>query len=77
MLPAGGQLDGTFPVHQTGTDIGQKAMVSTVAEHTVVPAICGLKIPDDVPFPAACLLGCGGPTGWGRRSTAPVSPSTT
>jgi S-(hydroxymethyl)glutathione dehydrogenase/alcohol dehydrogenase len=65
MLLAGCQLDGTFRMHKDGTDIGQMCLVSTFSEYTVVPSISCVKIPDDIPMPEACLVGCGVPTGWG------------
>jgi NDMA-dependent alcohol dehydrogenase len=65
MLLAGCQLDGTFRMHKDGTDIGQMALISTFSEYTVVPSISCVKIPDDIPFAEACLVGCGVPTGWG------------
>lgn len=65
MILAGCQLDGTFRMHKDGTDIGQMAMISTFSEYTVVPSISCVKIPDDIPFAEACLVGCGVPTGWG------------
>jgi S-(hydroxymethyl)glutathione dehydrogenase/alcohol dehydrogenase len=75
MLLAGSQLDGTFRMHKDGQNIGQMAMVSTFSEYSVVPAISCVKIPDDIPFPEACLVGCGVPTGWGSAvNGAGVSP---
>jgi S-(hydroxymethyl)glutathione dehydrogenase/alcohol dehydrogenase len=65
MLLAGCQLDGSFRMHKDGTDIGQMAMISTFSEYTVVPSISCVKIPEDIPFAEACLVGCGVPTGWG------------
>jgi NDMA-dependent alcohol dehydrogenase len=65
MLLAGCQLDGSFRMHKDGTDIGQMAMISTFSEYTIVPSISCVKIPDDIPMPEACLVGCGVPTGWG------------
>ncbi|HYT40322.1 MAG TPA: NDMA-dependent alcohol dehydrogenase [Acidimicrobiia bacterium] len=65
MLLAGCQLDGTFRMHQNGQDVGQMALISTFSQYTVVPSISCVKIPDDIPFAEACLVGCGVPTGWG------------
>src|SRR5581483_10633011 len=65
MLLAGCQLDATFRMHKDGEDIGQMAMISTFSQYTVVPSISCVKIPDDIPFQEACLVGCGVPTGWG------------
>ena len=75
MLLAGHQLDGTFRMHQNGTDVGQMAMISTFSQYTIVPSISCVKIPDDIPFTEACLVGCGVPTGWGSAvSSVGVSP---
>ena len=52
-------------MHKDGANIGQMCMVSTFSEYTIVPDISCVKIPDDIPFEAACLVGCGVPTGWG------------
>src|SRR5205085_7918805 len=42
---------------------------------SVVPSISCVKIPDEIPFPEACLVGCGVPTGWGSAvNGAGVSP---
>jgi S-(hydroxymethyl)glutathione dehydrogenase/alcohol dehydrogenase len=41
------------------------AGTSVFAEHTVVQAVQAIKIPDDIPFTAACLIGCGVLTGAG------------
>jgi S-(hydroxymethyl)glutathione dehydrogenase/alcohol dehydrogenase len=65
MLLAGCQLDGTFRMHKDAEDVGQMCLVSTFSEYTVVPSISCVKIPDEIPFPEACLVGCGVPTGWG------------
>jgi S-(hydroxymethyl)glutathione dehydrogenase/alcohol dehydrogenase len=75
MLLAGGQLDGTFRMHKDGADIGQMALISTFAQHTVVPAISCVKIPEGIPLTEACLVGCCVPTGWGSAvNGAGVSP---
>jgi NDMA-dependent alcohol dehydrogenase len=65
MLLAGCQLDGTFRMHKDGEDVGQMTHTSTFSQYTVVPSISCVKIPDDIPMPEACLVGCGVPTGWG------------
>jgi S-(hydroxymethyl)glutathione dehydrogenase/alcohol dehydrogenase len=51
------------------------ALISTFSQYTVVPSISCVKIPDDIPFTEACLVGCGVPTGWGSAvNGAGVSP---
>jgi S-(hydroxymethyl)glutathione dehydrogenase/alcohol dehydrogenase len=41
------------------------AGTSVFAEYTVVQAVQAIKIPDDIPFSSACLIGCGVLTGVG------------
>jgi S-(hydroxymethyl)glutathione dehydrogenase/alcohol dehydrogenase len=78
MLLAGCQLDGSFRMHKDGQDVGQMAMISTFSQYTVVPSISCVKIPDDIPFAEACLVGCGVPTGWGSAVyAAEVEPGDT
>jgi len=51
------------------------AGAGTFAEHTTMPAQAAIKIPDDVPFPIASLIGCGVTTGVGAAiNTAKVVP---
>jgi len=65
MLLAGCQLDGTYRMHKDGVEVGQMCMVSTFSQYTIAPSISCVKIPDDIPLTAACLVGCGVPTGVG------------
>jgi len=65
MLLAGCQLDGTYRMHKDGAEVGQMCMVSTFSQYTIAPSISCVKIPDDIPLTAACLVGCGVPTGVG------------
>ncbi len=48
-----------------GTAVAQMSAAGTFSEETVVPAISCVKIPDDVPFQIAALIGCGVLTGFG------------
>lgn len=74
-LLTGTQLDGTFRMHKDGQDVGQLCLVSTFSEYTVVNENNCVKIPSDIPFDVACLVGCGVPTGWGSAvSAAQVEP---
>jgi Zn-dependent alcohol dehydrogenase len=41
------------------------AASGTFSEYSIIPAIGAVKIPDDVPFPVAALIGCGVLTGAG------------
>jgi S-(hydroxymethyl)glutathione dehydrogenase/alcohol dehydrogenase len=64
-LGTGELLDGTFRFHLDGVDVGAMCLLGTFSQWTVVPATSVVKIPDDIPLDAACLLACGVPTGWG------------
>jgi S-(hydroxymethyl)glutathione dehydrogenase/alcohol dehydrogenase len=41
------------------------SVVSSHAEYSVVPESGAVKVPDDMPFTRACLIGCGVMTGFG------------
>lgn len=59
----------------SGQGVGQTALLGTFSQWTLVPEQSVIKIPDDIPFAAACLLACGVPTGWGAAVNAGnVSP---
>ncbi|WP_282694885.1 alcohol dehydrogenase catalytic domain-containing protein [Streptomyces sp. CC208A] len=53
------------PFSRQGKPLFQFASNSSFAERTIVKAVQAVKIPDDVPFPSAALLGCGVLTGVG------------
>ncbi|NGN67132.1 Zn-dependent alcohol dehydrogenase [Streptomyces sp. A7024] len=56
-------------------DVFGFAGTGTFAEELVVDAVCAVKIPDDVPFDIAALIGCGVTTGLGAAiNTAKVEP---
>ncbi|CAL9425919.1 Alcohol dehydrogenase B [Streptomyces sp. enrichment culture] len=56
-----------------GGDVFGFAGTGTFAEELVVPAACAVKIPDDVPYDIAALIGCGVTTGLGAAiNTAQV-----
>ncbi|MFC7404716.1 NDMA-dependent alcohol dehydrogenase [Georgenia alba] len=57
--------DGTFRFHQDGEDFGGLCVLGTFSQYTVVSEYSVVKIPDDVPFDVASLVGCAVPTGWG------------
>ena len=46
-----------------GTDLTPVLRTGTFATHTVVPAVAAVKIPDELPFEQACLIGCAVATG--------------
>lgn len=61
----GGLLDGTTRFSDGDTNVYQMAASGTFSHETVVPAIGAIKIPDDIPFKQAALIGCGVQTGVG------------
>lgn len=64
-LATGGLVDGTTRFSSRGAPLFQMASSGTFAEQSIVPAIGVVKIPDDVPFTVAALIGCGVLTGVG------------
>ncbi len=58
--------DGTFRFHdEAGEDLGGLCVLGTFSQHAVVHEWSCIKIPQDIPFEVAALVGCGVPTGWG------------
>jgi S-(hydroxymethyl)glutathione dehydrogenase/alcohol dehydrogenase len=58
--------DGAFRARDAGgVDLYQFSCIGTLAERTIVPEISAIKIPNDVPFEVAALVGCGVVTGLG------------
>jgi S-(hydroxymethyl)glutathione dehydrogenase/alcohol dehydrogenase len=68
--------DGTARVHRAdGTDLFQYSGIGTLAGASVVPEVACVRIPHEVPFDVAALIGCGAATGWGAVvNTASVAP---
>ena len=67
-----------FVFEKDGLAISRMAGVGSFAERTVVRATAAIKIPDDVPLDAACLVGCGVMTGVGAAvNTAKIRPGQT
>jgi S-(hydroxymethyl)glutathione dehydrogenase/alcohol dehydrogenase len=74
----GPQLDGTFRMHNAGTDIGQMCVISTFSERSVVPDMSVVRVEDYYPLNKAVLVGCGVPTGVGAViHRAKVEPGST
>ena len=60
------------------TQISRMAGVASFSERTVVRGNAAIKIPNDIPFDRACLVGCGVMTGVGAAvNTAKVQPGDT
>jgi alcohol dehydrogenase len=55
---AGGLLDGTTRLRFGGAEVHHYCFLSSFAERAVVPARSCVRIPADVPFEVAALLGC-------------------
>lgn len=55
--------------------VGAMAGTGTFADEVVLPQVAAIKIPDDVPYDVASLIGCGVMTGVGAAlNTAQVKP---
>jgi S-(hydroxymethyl)glutathione dehydrogenase/alcohol dehydrogenase len=60
---------------ESGAPVYGMCGTGTLAEELVVPWQCAVKVPDDVPFDVAALIGCGVTTGVGAvLNTAKVVP---
>jgi NDMA-dependent alcohol dehydrogenase len=71
----GALLDGTCRLSKGGKPIHHMAGLSSFAQYAVVAETSCIKIPDNVPFDKACLVGCGVMTGVGAAiNTAKVAP---
>ena len=58
--------DGTFRFHDdAGEDLGALCVLGTFSQYAVVHEWSCIKLPKDIPFAVASLVGCGVPTGWG------------
>lgn len=76
--PDGKMMDGTSRVKLNGEDINVMQFLGNMAEYAVVPAMCIVKIDDDIDMKAAALVGCGVTTGVGAAlKTAEVKPGST
>ena len=58
MMLQGGLLDGTTRLSFGGAVVHHYCFLSSFSERAVVPARSCVRIPDDVPFEVAALLGC-------------------
>jgi alcohol dehydrogenase (nicotinoprotein) len=70
--------DGTFRFHKDGEDYGGLCVLGTFTQYSVVSESSVIKIPKEIPFEVAALVGCGVPTGWGSAvKVAGVRPGQT
>ena len=74
-MDAGGLLDGTTRLSYEGRPAYHYSLLSTFAEHTVVPEASCIPIAADVPFAVAALVGCAVTSGvcaaWRTARVAP------
>src|SRR5437762_6828967 len=71
----GGLLDGTTRLSRDGERVYHYSFISSFAEATVLPERSCVRIPADVPFDVAGLVGCAVTTGVGAVwRTAGVRP---
>jgi S-(hydroxymethyl)glutathione dehydrogenase/alcohol dehydrogenase len=71
--PKGRLSDGKPRLSLRGQPLHHFLMVSSHAEYCVVPEAGAVKVPREIPFDRACLLGCAVMTGFGAAtSIAPV-----
>jgi len=77
-MATGGLLDGSTRFSRDGEPVKQMACSGTFSELAVIPAIGAVKIPDDIPFEIAALIGCGVLTGVGAAlNTADIAQGDT
>ena len=63
--PAGHLLDGQSRYTLDGAKLHHFSVVSSHAEYCVVPESGAIRVPKEIPFDRACLIGCGVMTGVG------------
>jgi S-(hydroxymethyl)glutathione dehydrogenase / alcohol dehydrogenase len=72
--PKGLLMDGTSRLRRDGGTVHHFSVVSSHAEYCVVPESGAIKVPKEIPFDRACLIGCGVMTGVGAATRmAPVA----
>ena len=71
--PQGRLLDGGQRLTCAGTTVNHFSVVSSHSQYAVVPQSGAIKVPREIPFDRACLIGCGVMTGVGAATRiAPV-----
>jgi S-(hydroxymethyl)glutathione dehydrogenase/alcohol dehydrogenase len=61
----GGLPDGTSRLSSDTEPINHFSFISSHAQYSVIPENGAIKVPEDIPFDRACLLGCAVATGVG------------
>lgn len=71
--PRGHLLDGTSRLRCDAATVHHFSVVSSHAQYAVVPQSGAIRVPKEIPFDRACLIGCGVMTGVGAAvRLAPV-----
>lgn len=74
MMIRGAMSDGTSRLSKNGASIHPMVGLASMAEYAITAEVACVRIPDDVPLEAACLVGCGVTTGVGAAlNTANVA----
>ncbi len=63
--PRGHLFDGKSRLNCQGTTVHHFSVVSSHAQYAVVPQSGAIRVPREIPFDRACLIGCGVMTGVG------------
>jgi S-(hydroxymethyl)glutathione dehydrogenase / alcohol dehydrogenase len=63
--PKAVQFDGTTRLSLDGAPVHHLMFLGAFAEYCVVPATSAVRVPPQIPFDRACLIGCGVMTGVG------------
>lgn len=66
--PRAVQFDGTTRLTLAGEPVHHLMFLGAFAEYCVVPAQSAVKVPAEIPFDRACLIGCGVMTGVGAAT---------
>jgi S-(hydroxymethyl)glutathione dehydrogenase / alcohol dehydrogenase len=73
--PRGFLLDGKSRMSRGGSIVYHYSVTSTHAQYTVVPESGAIRVPAEIPFDRACIIGCGVMTGVGAAvRKAKVAP---
>ena len=66
--PKAVQFDGSTRLRLDGAPVHHLMFLGSFAEYCVVPAHCAVRVPKEIPFDRACLIGCGVMTGFGAAT---------
>ncbi len=73
--PRGHLLDGASRLSCAAATVHHFSVVSSHAQYAVVPQSGAVRVPKEIPFDRACLIGCGVMTGVGAATrVTPVQP---